>query len=83
MGMSIDEALENLHAIQDYYNDDMEDNYMGFAKEDNESVDVAINTMRKYQKIEQIIRNYDTTWEFHTLRGTVDKIREVIEDGSN
>ena len=41
---------------------------------------MAIDNMHKYQKIKQIIRNYDTAWEFHTLRGTVDKIREVVED---
>lgn len=43
--------------------------------------EVAIETMHKYQKIEQIIRNYDAACEFHTLRDTIDKIREVIEGG--
>lgn len=55
MKMTIDEAKVNLHAIQVYYNDDMQDSYVGFDKEDNESVDIAIETMRKYQRIEKII----------------------------
>ena len=44
-----------------------------------EAFKMAISTMKKYQKIEQIIRNYDTAWEFHTYRETVDKIREIRE----
>ena len=49
--MEIDEAMENMHAIQAYYNDKMQDSYIGFAKEDNESVDIAISIMRKFQKM--------------------------------
>ena len=39
--------------------------------------DVAIDTMRKYQKIEEIVGNYgfDTSWL------CLKKIREVLEDG--
>ena len=40
---------------------------------------MAIEIMRKYQKIEEIVGNYgfDTSWV------CLKKIREVIEDGSN
>lgn len=52
-----------------------------------ESLDTAISyledyqeLMRKYKKIEEIIRGYDTAWELHHMKNTIDKIREVIED---
>jgi hypothetical protein len=46
MGMTIEDAILNLHAIQDYYND------LGFDRKDNESVEVAIATMRMYQMMQ-------------------------------
>ena len=81
MGMTINEAIEGLHDIQKYYNDDSDAMFLGFDDKDNKSVDFAIDTMRKYQKIEMIIRRYDATWEFHHMKYTIDKIREVLEDG--
>lgn len=48
---------------------------------DSELLAMAIDIMCKYQKIEEIIRKYDATWEFHHMKPTIDKIREVIEDG--
>lgn len=57
MGMTIKELMLNLHAIQDYYNDDVQDGYVGFNREDNESVDLAIQTIRKYQKIQEIMKS--------------------------
>ena len=78
MGMSIDKAVEVLHVIQAYYNDEMQDGCMvGFDKEDNESVDLAIDTMRKYKKIEQIAKKAILPQYAMEL---VDEIREVIED---
>jgi hypothetical protein len=76
MGMSIDKAIENLNEIIDegWLISDMEQCTAIDACE------LAIDTMRKYQEIEKIIRNYDVAWEFHTLRDTIDKIREVLED---
>lgn len=47
------------------------------------SLDIAIDIMRKYQKIVKIIRDYDVAWEFHHMKSTIDKIREVIKDGQN
>ena len=43
------------------------------------SLDVAMGTMRKYQKITEIVGNYgfDTSWE------VLKKIQEVIEDGND
>lgn len=76
--MPIDEAIENLHAIQAYYNDDMQDGYIGFAKEDNESMDVAIETMRKYEKIKEIVSSKTTRLSYED---GFRQIKEVVEDG--
>ena len=80
MGMTIDVAKVNLHAIQVYYNDDMQDSYVGFDKEDNESIDFAIEIMQKYQKIEQIISDYE---EYKWERIDVKDIREIIDGSVN
>lgn len=82
MGMSIDVAKVNLHAIQVYYNDDMQDSYVGFDKEDNESIDFAIEIMQKYQKIEQIIDDWINEDSVGMSDYWMGKIREVIEDGN-
>lgn len=47
------------------------------------AIKTALEIMRKYQKIEQIIRNYDVALEFHCMGSTIDKIREVIKDGND
>ena len=72
MGMTIENAIKH-----------GQEQLEVFGGEHREFIETSLDTMRKYQKIEQIIRIYDTPWEFHTLRGTVDKIREVIEDGTD
>lgn len=70
MGMTIDDAIKRI------------DNIM-FTKfttvKDEDAFLTAIDTMRKYQKIEQIVGNYgfDTSWL------CLKKIREVLEDGKN
>ncbi len=66
MGMTIEEAITWLNT------NDFESK--GFA----EATSVAINTMRKYQKIKQILDDCDLeAWE------VLEKIRKVAEDGSN
>ena len=74
MGMTIDDSIMELEILKK--------NTFSYMSA-HQAFITAIDTMRKYQKIEQIIRNYDTAWEFHTLRGTVDEIREVIENGKD
>ena len=48
----------------------------------NETIDFAIDTMRKYQKIEEIV-NSDPEYIHHTDMNTykVNSIREVVKDG--
>ena len=70
MGMTIDEAHEILS------------NGLANAPSEHEwcmAFKLAIETMRKYKKIEEIIRKYDATWEFHHMKPTIDEIREVIK----
>lgn len=67
MEMTIDEAQTALKKERKYA-----------LHENKQAFDVAIETMRKYQKIEQILDDYDLeAWE------VLEKIKEVVEDGSN
>ena len=72
MKMSIDESLEWLISIKEHY--EMDDNCQELAK----ALDVAIDIMNKYQKIEGIYKNglYDVE-----CYNSYDAIAEVIEDG--
>lgn len=65
MGITIDEAQSNLRNIQRYY-----------IKVDNETIDFAIDIIRKYQKIEQILKDIPYGGD-----ATVWRIQEVVEDG--
>ena len=48
--------------------------------ENKQAFDIAIDTMRKYQKIQEIIDDYEGEgWE----RIAISDIREVVEDGNN
>ena len=52
-----------------------------FGSEEDDAINKLLEVAKKYQKIEQIIRSYDVAWEFHHMKPTIDKIREVMEDG--
>lgn len=66
MGMTVDEAIPKIQFVRNALNDDME-----IAK----AYDMAINTMRKYQKIEDIY--YHQSGE-----ALENSLRAVIEDGN-
>ena len=69
MGMTIDEHIAQLKKLKSFHNGSY-----------GASVKVAIDTMRKYQKIEQIVKE----WEFdhESMVDSMEKIGEVIEDGN-
>ena len=66
MGMTIDKAIEHGKEQLEI-----------FGGEHKEFIETSIATMRKYQKIEEIIDNWTKPEEIEW------RIREVIEDGSN
>jgi hypothetical protein len=68
----------HIKILKSYHN-----GFTGYVSNIQDSIDVAVDIMRKYQKIQEIIRNYDLTWEFHHMKPTIDKIREVVEDGND
>ena len=78
--MTIDKAIPKIQFVRNALNNDM-----GIAK----AYDLAINTMRKYQKIQEILNSasyvengteYSYTYDEDTR---VKHIREVIEDENN
>lgn len=73
MGMSIDKHIEVLNS----YNH----GFTGYAGNLQDSIDVAMNTMRKYQKIEQVLKSLDDG-EINYPQMTY-YLREVLEDGND
>ena len=75
MGMTIDEAIRRID----------NHNYIHQRREPraiyiSEAFKIATSTMRKYQKIEQIIKDHDND-RIPEDYWYIDKIKEVIEDG--
>ena len=79
MGMTIDLAMNNLSGILTEATED--DNSVCYVTEDDaETLQVAISTMRKYQKIEEIVNSKTTRLSYELGFG---QIRRVIEDGTD
>jgi hypothetical protein len=67
MGMTIDECIEIWTYPTQY-----------FPTKREEAVDFAMDTMRKYKKIEEILDDCDLeAWEI------LEEIKEVVKDGNN
>lgn len=45
--MTIEEAINTIISLKQYYNDKNEDSYVGFDNEDNEALDMAIRALNK------------------------------------
>ena len=75
MGMTIDEAVKHMaQARYDYCE------YWEETKNDTTiAYDVAIETMRKYQKIQNIVKAWNDMNSFDSMV----QISEVVEDGKN
>ena len=64
MGMSIDKAILRVQ-------------HSSMSVDDKETADFIINTMRKYQQIEQIVKALNDMNSFDSMK----QISEVLEDG--
>ena len=75
MGMTIDEAMNELKTQIRYYKD-----FWGADASDYviDTFNTAISTMRKYEKIKEILKDISYGGE-----ATVRRIQEVIEDGDD
>ena len=89
MGMTIDEAIKALkwfmeYNEEDYYvgdrfQDEYGDWFYKVSERDFEAFRQAVDIMRKYHKIQEIIDDYEGEgWE----RIAVGEIREVLKDGN-
>ena len=74
MGMSIDEAIGLLERGSQY-------NYYDSAEDFCKAYDMAIDTMRKYQKIEEIYKDWFTEKD-HTGASAYVRIGELLKDGN-
>ena len=66
MGMTRDKAIEFFNGLECY------------TPQAKDARDVAIETMRKYQKIEQIVKSWNDMNSFDSMV----QISEVVEDGN-
>ena len=62
--------------LYNYYSDEMVEPYVGFDTDDKQAIETALDTMRKYQKIEEILKDIPYGGE-----ATVRRIQEVIDNG--
>ena len=76
MGMTIDDCIKELLINKE------DDTYvLG-----NETIDFSIDTMRKYQKIQEIVEKWsedEIDYEGHYGDDYMEKIQEVLEDGND
>lgn len=69
MGMPIDKTIEFFNGLEAH------------TPQAKDARDMAIDTMRKYQKIEEIIKDHDAD-KMPEDYWYIDKIREVIKNGN-
>ena len=83
MTMDIDESIKELSKWRKDLNYDRGDYcYGGTATK--YSLDVAINIIHKYQKIQEIVKSWeDDTWTDNFSYDCMVKISEVMKDGNN
>jgi len=71
MGITIEEIIEELESTKDYPASD---------PASDEALDGTINTMRKYQKIDQIISDYINDDSVGMSDYWMGRIKEVVEE---
>ena len=78
MGMTIDEHIKTLES----YGKGRK-GFTGQPIDFQASINFAINTMRKYQKIKEIVERFKNQYDHTTGMDLIMEIKEVIEDGKN
>lgn len=77
MGMTIYESIRELEKARDSI-----EPYIFIDEVMDQSMKTAIDIMRKYQKIEQIIKDHDAD-NMPEDYWYIDRIREVVDDGND
>lgn len=81
MGMTIDEAIEYNEYLKTYMEINGKKGTHKFLEENHIALNMAISTMRKYQKIEEIVSLNDEEFKQCGLK-ELKEILEVIADGN-
>ena len=76
MGVTIDNAMQRLQAERNDYRHDTVSNWAL-------SLDMAMNTMRKYQKIREIINNAKDSDGVVKYNWLYEQIVKMVEDGND
>lgn len=73
--MSIDEAIHDTEVMKEYleYRDEPR----------SEGLGVAIEIMRKYQKIKDVVADFNNQYNHRTPLDLMCEVKEVVEDGSD
>lgn len=78
--MTIEQKIKTLLELYHFIKGDT--HFCGYNKENaTQSLETAIETMRKYQKIEQIATHYRENVRDKVTNENMEKILEVVEDG--
>lgn len=80
MEMTIDEAISWLVSIAEHAGEDD----ISIYDEDAVAIEIAMNIMRKYQKIEEIVLKYQNEYDRRILgEDAWDEVRKVIMYGND
>ena len=86
MGMTIETVIRNLsmYDVNECGNAELHTWYKGIEEDMEESFKVAIETMRKYQKIQEIVRWNNAPSPYYKPDGQLFReISEVLENGND
>ena len=82
MGMTIDEAIEYNENLKTYMEINDKQGTHKFLEENHIALNMAIETMRKYQKIQEIYLKWNRNYDIQTSSAWTEVI-EVLEDGND
>ena len=80
MGMTIDDHIEILKSYHNSFS-----GFTGYAGNFKETIDVAVDIMNKYRRIQEIMNELNGNFYGSYLkdRQSLEKIYEVVKDGNN